>query len=114
MSADGIQFLDLSSYGSATVDADAILPATVPFGILAWNFRASGKNVKKYYTSYDYGGASALTNVWVSESGNKSDGSPYMGRKAQRKVIVQSMQAALANNSEIRSEVNFYNLISSP
>jgi hypothetical protein len=114
VSADGIQFLDLSSYGSATVDADAILPATVPFGILAWNFRASGKNVKKYYTSYDYGGASALTNVWVSESGNKSDGSPYMCRKAQRKVIVQSMQAALANNSEIRSEVNFYNLISSP
>ena len=114
VSADGIQFLDLASYGASVVDADAILPATVPFGILAWNFRASGKNVKKYYTSYDYGGASALTNVWVSESGNKSDGSPYMGRKAQRKVIVKSMQAALANNSEIRSEVNFYNLISSP
>ena len=113
VSADGIQFLDLASYGSASVDADAIAPATVPFGILAWNFRASGKNVKKYYTSYAYSGGT-LTNVWVSESGNKSDGSPYMGRKAQRKVIVKSMQAALANNSEIRSEVNFYNLISSP
>jgi len=113
VSADGIQFLDLSTYGSATVDADAIAPATVPFGILAWNYRASGKNVKKYYTSYAYSGGT-LTNVWVSESGNKSDGSPYMGRKAQRKVIVQAMQAALANNSEIRSEVNFYNLISAP
>lgn len=113
VSADGIQFLDLASYGSASVDADAISPATVPFGILAWNFRASGKNVKKYYTSYAYSGGT-LTNVWVSESGNKSDGSPYMGRKAQRKVIVQSMQAALANNSEIRSEVNFYNLIAAP
>jgi hypothetical protein len=113
VSADGIQFLDLASYGSASVDADAIAPATVPFGILAWNFRASGKNVKKYYTSYAYSGGT-LTNVWVSESGNKADGSPYMGRKAQRKVIVQSLQAAIANNSEIRSEVNFYNLISSP
>ena len=113
VSADGVLFLDLSSYGSATVDADAKDPATVPFGILAWNFRASGKNVKKYYTSYSYSGGT-LTNVWVSESGNKADGSPYMGRKAQRKVIVQSMQAALADNSEIRSEVNFYNLISAP
>jgi len=113
VSADGIQFLDLASYGASVVDADAISPATVPFGILAWNFRASGKNVKKYYTSYSYSGGT-LTNVWVSESGNKSDGSPYMGRKAQRKVIVKSMQAALANNSEIRSEVNFYNLIAAP
>jgi len=113
VSADGIQFLDLASYGASVVDADAISPATVPFGILAWNFRASGKNVKKYYTSYEYSGGT-LTNVWVSESGNKADGSPYMGRKAQRKVIVKSMQAALANNSEIRSEVNFYNLISAP
>ena len=114
VSADGVLFLDLASYGSSSVDADAKDPATVPFGILAWNFRASGKNVKKYYTSYDYGAASPLTNVWVSESGNKADGSPYMGRKAQRKVIVQSLQAAIANNSEIRSEVNFYNLIAAP
>ena len=113
VSADGIQFLDLASYGASSVDGDAIAPATVPFGILAWNYRASGKNVKKYYTSYAHSGGT-LTNVWVSESGNKADGSPYMGRKAQRKVIVKAMQAALANNSEIRSEVNFYNLISAP
>ena len=114
VSADGVLFLDLASYGASVVDADAKDPATVPFGILAWNFRASGKNVKKYFTSYEYGGSSPLTNVWVSESGNKADGSPYMGRKAQRKVIVKSLQAAIANNSEIRSEVNFYNLIASP
>jgi hypothetical protein len=113
VSADGVLFLDLASYGASVVDADAKDPATVPFGILAWNFRASGKNVKKYYTSYSYSGGT-LSNVWVSESGNKADGSPYMGRKAQRKVIVQSLQAAIANNSEIRSEVNFYNLIAAP
>ena len=107
VSADGVLFLDLASYGASVVDADAKDPATVPFGILAWNFRASGKNVKKY-------SGGTLSNVWVSESGNKADGSPYMGRKAQRKVIVQSLQAAIANNSEIRSEVNFYNLIAAP
>ena len=37
-----------------------------------------------------------------------------MGRKAQRKVIVRGLQSAVTANEDIRSEVNFFNLISTP
>ena len=37
-----------------------------------------------------------------------------MGRKAQRKVVVNGLQAAISSNEDIRSEVNFFNLISAP
>ena len=116
VTSDGILFTDLgpiTATTTAALDTDAPLAATVPNNILAWNKRASGKNVKQYKINYTTGGVNH-GNVWVDHSGNQTDGTPYMSRKAQRKVIVNKLQSAIAANEDIRSEVNFFNLISTP
>jgi hypothetical protein len=80
-------------------------PATYPVGTLGWNFMASGYDVKKY---------DSTAAKWYNESGLKSDGSPYMGRFAQKKIITTSMAAALSASEEIRAETRFFNLICAP
>ena len=113
-SADGVVFADFRQSSSSSLDADAPNSALYPSGILAWNFRASGGNVKKWQSSYDWGGATNLANVWVSESGVKSDGSPYLLRKAQRKVVVKALQSAITSNQDIRNETNRFNIAAVP
>jgi hypothetical protein len=116
VTSDGILFTDMgpsTALVTGSLDSDAPLASTVPNNILAWNKRGSGKNVKQYKINYTTSGVNH-GNVWVDHSGNKSDGSPYMGRKAQRKVIVNGLQSSIAANEDIRSEVNFFNLISTP
>ena len=116
VTSDGVLFKDMGPSTATTqagLDTDAPLAATVPNNILAWNKRGSGKNVKQYKINYTTSGVNH-GNVWVDHSGNKTDGAPYMGRKAQRKVIVNAIQSSIASNEDIRSEVNFFNLISSP
>jgi len=113
-SADGVLFADFRGSATGSLDADAPSSALYPSGILGWNYRASGGNVKKYMASYDYGGASPLTNVWVSESGNKSDGSPHLLRKAQRKAVTKALQSAVTSNQEIRNETNRFNIAAVP
>ena len=116
VTSDGIIFKDMGPSTATTqagLDTDAPAAATVPNNILAWNKRGSGKNVKQYKINYTTSGVNH-GNVWVDHSGNKTDGAPYMGRKAQRKVIVNAIQGSIASNEDIRSEVNFFNLISSP
>lgn len=51
---------------------------------------------------------------WVTTSGNMVDGSPYMGRKAQRIMIVKALSATVAANEDIRSELVYFNLIAVP
>ena len=51
---------------------------------------------------------------WVNYSGNKSNGAPHMLRKAQRRAVVKQMQAAITSNTDIRNEVNRFNLIAAP
>lgn len=51
---------------------------------------------------------------WVTASGNQVDGSPYMGRKAQRQMIVKALSATVAGNSDLRSELVYFNLIAAP
>lgn len=106
---------DAQDWGSAysNFDSDAPNPAVYPEGILLFNTRLSGYNVKKYVTNYTYDGTNN-GNTWVTESGLSTDGSPYMGRKAQRQVIVTKMQAALQGNEDIRAESRFFNLIAAP
>jgi len=113
-SSDGIVFADFRQSSSSALDADMPNAALYPSGILAWNFRASGGNVSKWNTSYDYGGASNLANVWVSESGVKSDGSAHLLRKAQRKAVTKALQAAVTANQEIRNETNRFNIAAVP
>jgi hypothetical protein len=124
--ADGVIFADaVGNPGGADQDAqgwgsnysafhsDAPDPATAPAGIILFNTRLSGYNVKKYTINYTWNNTNN-GNVWVSTSGLRTDGSPYMGRSAQRNTIVTSMQSALASNEEIRAESRFFNIIAAP
>jgi hypothetical protein len=54
------------------------------------------------------------TNAWVTSSGNKADGSPYMGRLSQRQLIVAAMKSAIDTQDTLREEQNQFNLIACP
>lgn len=111
-----IQSLLTSDY----VDLDAPDPTLYPRGTLLFNTRRSGYNVKEYRVNYfsgiNYPGKilPAQKSTWVTVSGLKADGSPYMGRKAQRAMIVRAMKAAVNTNTQIREEDTFFNLIAAP
>jgi len=102
------------------LDLDAPNPDLYPQGMLLWNTRRSGFNVKSfevnYFNSTSFPGDTlpAETNAWVTASGNKSDGSPYMGRQAQRALIVQALKAGIDASTTAREEQLVYNLISCP
>jgi len=52
---------------------------------------------------------------WVTESANQADGSGSFGRFAQRKVVLQSLQALTNSNQSIRdTERNGFNLLACP
>ena len=116
VTGDGIVFGDFRPRAdtlSLTMDGGHPPESQYPIGILAWNKRASGGNVKEYNEVYIVGG-NDIGPKWVDYSGNKPDGSPYMLRKAQRAAIVRQMQAAVAASEEARNEVNRFNLIACP
>ena len=80
---------------------------------MLFNTRVSGYNVKEYKTAYTVNGTD-IGPIWINKSGNKADGSPYMGRKAQRQVVVTALQGAFTSNEEIKAESRFFNLIACP
>ena len=111
------------------VDPDAPDPALYPQGMLLWNTRRSGGNVKRYVRNYidvtadnvrfgSDGGekmAAYAVDRWVTASGNNEDGSGSFGRKAQRKVVVQALKSAVDTSQEIRDEERRnFNLIAAP
>ena len=142
-SEDGVLFGD-ARYGStgatgntaATIkdlqkvdflDPDAPDPALYPQGMLLWNLRRSGGNVKRYANNYiditadnqrfnnDEAMGEYATDRWVTESGNNEDGSGSFGRKAQRKVVVQRMKSAVDTSSQVRDEERRnFNIIAAP
>jgi hypothetical protein len=102
------------------LDLDAPSPALYPQGMLLFNTRRSGFNVKSFQV--DYFNAQSfpddtlptVTNAWVNASGNKNNGSPYMGRQAQRALIVQALKAGIDASTQIREEQRQFNLITCP
>lgn len=135
--AADIEDLLISNYK----DPDAPDPNLYPRGMLLWNLRRSGFNVKRFERNYintaqdntrfpvetengnDFyslqGTDQAMENYyphrWVTESGNQEDGSGTFGRKAQRKVVVQRLQSMVNSNQEIRDEESrFFNLMATP
>lgn len=102
------------------LDLDAPNTANYPTGMLLFNTRRSGYNVKKYQVNYfnstDFPDETlpAERSTWVSDSGLQFNGAPYMGRKAQRAVVVQALRASIDTNLNIRDEDNFFNLIATP
>jgi hypothetical protein len=92
-----------------------------PQGTLLFNTRLSGYSVKKfvknYFTQANFGTGVSLPDypyTWVTASGNTNGGAAYMGRKAQRHMVVQAMKAAINTSTQIREEDTFFNLIAAP
>ena len=108
------------------VDPDCPDPALYPSGTLLFNTRRSGFNVKRFEKNYvdttdvnlrfgDESMVNYAADRWVTESANNVDGSGSFGRNAQRKVVVQKLQAVVNSNDEIRNEdARRFNLISCP
>jgi hypothetical protein len=102
------------------LDLDAPDPSLYPQGMLLFNTRRSGFNVKSFQV--DYFNAADFpddvlpteTNAWVTASGNKSDGAPYMGRQAQRALIVSALKSGIDANVDAREEQRQFNLIACP
>ena len=147
-----------SLLSSNYLDLDAPNPALYPQGMLLFNTRRSGFNVKSFQVDYfnptdfsvdvwdgtttyvfndfvNYNGviyvcilaptanqaptnttywAAIETNAWVTASGNKASGAPYMGRQAQRAIIVAALKAGIDASVEIREEQRQFNLIACP
>ena len=102
------------------LDLDAPDPALYAQGTLLFNTRRSGFNVKSFQadyfnsTSYPDSVLPDQTNTWLTASGNRNDGSPYMGRQAQRTLIVEALKAGIDTSTQIREEINQFNLIACP
>jgi phage tail sheath protein FI len=139
------------------LDLDAPNPSLYPEGMLLFNTRRSGFNVKSFQADYFnatdfsvdvYSSTTAYvindfvlyngviyvciaattgnlptntaywspieTNAWVNTSGNKTDGAPYMGRQAQRAIVVAALKAGIDASTEIREEQRTFNLIACP
>lgn len=105
---------------SNNLDLDAPENSLYPVGMLLFNTRRSGYNVKQWRnnyfnaTSFPDESLPTIRSTWVSASGLQSNGSPYMGRKAQRAMVVQAMRAVIDTNTAIRDEDNFFNLMAAP
>ena len=116
------------------LDPDAPDPALYPKGILLFNTRRSGYNVKEYRndyvttTIYPGSGSTGLGNIrssnesvagyypdrWVTKSTNNADGSGTFGRKAQRQVIVNQLKSEIDTNQAIREDQRGFNVIACP
>ncbi len=120
------------------LDPDAPDPALYPRGMLLWNTRRSGGNVKRYAKKYiDLSGTNPRYDIlespagrapetgasmekyaadrWVTASQNNEDGSGSFGRKAQRTVVIQAMKSVVDTSFEARDEERRnFNIIAAP
>ena len=141
---EGVLFADAragTSGGTATVepsgtikelltddflDFDAPDPDLYPKGMLLWNTRRSGGNVKKYRVGYidttadnprqnDASMEAYWPDRWTTASPNNEDGSGSFGRKAQRSTVVAALKSVIDTSEEARDEERRnYNLIACP
>ena len=102
------------------VDLDAPDPLLYPPGMLLFNTRRSGFNVKSfevnYFNSTTFPDESlpTETNAWVTASGNRANGSPNMGRQAQRALIVAALKSGIDTSTAAREEQRQFNLLACP
>jgi hypothetical protein len=146
-----------SLLSSSYLDIDAPNAALYPEGMLLFNTRRSGFNVKSFQVDYfnatdfsfdAYSAATTYavgnrvlfngvlyvataattgnaptntafwstleTNTWLTVSGNRADGSPYMGRQAVRQIVVAAMKSAIDTQDTLREEQVEFNLLACP
>ena len=109
------------------LDPDAPDPDLYPKGMLLWNLRRSGGNVKKYNDGYidttedneRQSGSPSMENYWpdrwTTASPNNEDGSGSFGRKAQRSAVVAALKSAIDTSEEARDEERRnFNIIACP
>ena len=116
---------------SSYIDLDAPDFRLYPKGTLLFNTRRSGYNVKKFVSNYfnadsfppanslndpaNYPTSTpAVTDAWVSVSGNREDGSMYAGSDAQRALIVAAMKSAVDSNTDALDANYAFNLLVAP
>lgn len=98
----------IESYSS--VDTYSIGDKVLYNGVIYVAIQAGTGNIPTNATYW----ARLQTNAWVNASGNRSDGSPNMGRLAVRSIIVQAMKQAIDTQDALREEQNTFNLIACP
>lgn len=113
--SNGVVFGDITAdviaanlfVAASEVLADGPNPLLFPVGTSAINMNRSKNTVRQYDSS--------LTTSWKwrNMAGNHADGSGAFGRKAQRKVVVEAMQASVSNSS-LREETIAFRLIAAP
>ena len=123
-STTGVASGDITTIATLTtsdyVDLDAPAPALYPRGMIMFNQRRSGYNVKRftkdYFNAIDFSGETLPTeqDCWVSVAGLKNDGSPWMGRHAVRQTVVAAMKSIIDTSGELREEQRGFNLMSCP
>ena len=108
------------------VDFDTPDPDLYPRGMLLFNTRRSGNNVKRFVRNYvDVNGSNIrfgdesqdgyYPHRWVNESGIAADGHGLFGRYAQRKVVVKHLKSLVDTNQSLREqEIRTFNLIACP
>jgi len=108
------------------IDWDAPDPALYPRGMLLFNTRRSGFNVKSYAPNYiDPNEDNARFNNesqdgyypdrWVNASGSDEHFVAHFGRHAQRSVVVKGLKAMVDTNQDLRDdERKIFNLIACP
>ena len=97
--SDGVPRDQSTVYAEYAPDA-----ALYPEGILMFNMDYSTYNVKEYLGD----------GKWITVSGNKSNGEPYMGRKAVRSMVVKALKRAVITNRRARARNNHFYLIACP
>jgi hypothetical protein len=105
------------------MDLDKPDPTLYPSGMLLYNTRRSGFNVKSFQVDYfnatdfpfaTYGALPTVTDAWVTASANNADGSGSFGRKAVRSLVVEALKASVDATQELREEQKIFNLLCCP
>ena len=105
------------------LDLDKPDPTLYPTGMLLYNTRRSGFNVKSFQVDYfnsadfpfaTYGALPTVTDAWVTSGGNQADGAMYAGRKAVRAIVVAALKSSVDATQELREEQKIFNLLCCP
>ena len=102
------------------LDLDAPDPALYPQGMLLFNTRRSGYNVKSFQSNYFNSTTfpddtlPTVKSTWLTASGNRDNGAMWSGRLAQRQLIVQAMKSGLDVSAAAREEQTQFNIIAAP
>jgi hypothetical protein len=102
------------------LDLDAPSPSLYPQGMLLWNTRRSGYNVKSFQedyfnsTTFPDDSLPAVTSTWLTASGNKDNGAMYAGRQAQRQMVVKAMKSGIDTSLGAREDTAAYTLLATP